>query len=120
MRFCIILGAAKAGTTSLFNYLAQHPEILPCGNKEPNFFSKYYDKGYDWYLSLWNNDTIENKLLLEATVNYTNSPSFPDVSTNMLEFHRNYHVPMKFIYIMREPIERIESHYSYNYAHIVN
>lgn len=38
-RLCIILGAAKCGTTSLFSYLAQHPDIAGCSNKDPNYFS---------------------------------------------------------------------------------
>jgi hypothetical protein len=34
----LIAGVAKAGTTSLFNYLAQHPEICPSGVKETRYF----------------------------------------------------------------------------------
>ena len=101
MRFCIILGAGKSGTTSLFNYLAEHPEMAPCHNKEPNFFTRYYDKGYNWYLSLWDKDVLENKILLEATTNYTYSSMSLDASNNMLDFYNKHDVSMKFIYIMR-------------------
>ena len=34
-----VIGAAKAGTTSLQHYLAQHPEIFMAAVKEPNFFA---------------------------------------------------------------------------------
>jgi len=34
-----IVGAARAGTTSLYNYLNQHPDIFMCPIKEPNYFS---------------------------------------------------------------------------------
>lgn len=41
MRFpdFILIGAAKSGTTALFYYLAQHPEIFACPVREPNFFA---------------------------------------------------------------------------------
>jgi hypothetical protein len=35
-----IVGAAKAGTTSLYQYLSQHPAVYMCPIKEPNFFAK--------------------------------------------------------------------------------
>ena len=33
-----LVGAPKCGTTSLYMYLKQHPEIYMSGNKEPHFF----------------------------------------------------------------------------------
>ena len=44
-----VLGASKAGTTSLHYYLAQHPDILMCDPKEPPFFRLEYARGPDWY-----------------------------------------------------------------------
>jgi hypothetical protein len=35
----ILIGAAKAGTSSVYSYLAQHPDIFMCTPKEPNFFA---------------------------------------------------------------------------------
>ena len=37
--FALIIGTMKGGTTSLFAYLAEHPQISPCRQKEPRFFS---------------------------------------------------------------------------------
>ena len=34
----LIIGAAKAGTTALYHYLRQHPDIFACAVREPNFF----------------------------------------------------------------------------------
>lgn len=116
MRFCIILGAMKAGTTSLFNYLAQHPQIAPSKEKEPSFFSHHYDKGLEYYLSLWKKEDVESKWLLEASVNYTKYPAFKESSHNLLDFTKKNDVNLKFIYIMRDPIERLESQYTYSYA----
>lgn len=47
----LIIGAAKCGTTSLYNYLLQHPQVLPCFTKEVHYFDYYYHKGEKWYRS---------------------------------------------------------------------
>jgi hypothetical protein len=44
-----LLGASKAGTTSLHYYLAQHPDILMSDPKEPPFFRLEYERGPAWY-----------------------------------------------------------------------
>lgn len=46
---CIIVGAQKAGTTSLFAYLAQHPQMLEPSSKEVHYFDYNYHRGGDWY-----------------------------------------------------------------------
>lgn len=116
MRFCIILGAMKAGTTSLFHYLSQHPEIAPCQEKEPSFFSHHYEKGIEYYLGLWEKQDLETKILLESSTNYTKHPSFACSSRNILEFAQKYDVNIKFVYIMRNPLKRLVSQYTYSYA----
>ena len=35
----LVIGAGKSGTTSLYNYLRQHPQIFMSPTKEPNFFA---------------------------------------------------------------------------------
>lgn len=47
----LIIGAAKCGTTSLYNYLLQHPQVLPCFTKEVHYFDYNYHKGEQWYRS---------------------------------------------------------------------
>src|SRR5436305_2012500 len=47
----IIIGVQKGGTTSLYNYLVEHPGIAPIYIKEPHFFDLYYSKGPAWYRS---------------------------------------------------------------------
>ena len=37
--YILIIGAMKCGTTTLFDLLAQHPQIAPCKPKEPGFFA---------------------------------------------------------------------------------
>ncbi len=38
----IIIGAMKSGTTSLYNYLIQHPRIIAAQKKEVHFFDKHF------------------------------------------------------------------------------
>ncbi len=47
----IVIGAGKAGSTSLYNYLDSHPRIFGSRIKELMYFASKYDKGLDWYLS---------------------------------------------------------------------
>ncbi len=44
-----IIGAAKAGTTSLFAWLLEHPDVEGPAHKELNYFSYYHYRGTDWY-----------------------------------------------------------------------
>ncbi|HBE53503.1 MAG TPA: sulfotransferase, partial [Cyanobacteria bacterium UBA11369] len=45
----IIIGAQKSGTTSLYNYLIQHPQVVPARTKEVHYFDLNFDKGIEWY-----------------------------------------------------------------------
>jgi hypothetical protein len=46
----LVIGAPKAGTTSLFEYLRTHPELHLPRFKETNFFLDHtYGRGIDWY-----------------------------------------------------------------------
>lgn len=46
--FCVI-GAAKAGTTSLYTWLGEHPFVAPASRKEIHYFTYCYKHGVDWY-----------------------------------------------------------------------
>jgi len=116
--FALIIGAMKCGTTSLFNCLVQHPEIAGCKYKEPHFFSKAenFAKGFDYYQNLWDQQDLTPKIALEATPGYTKvthqDPA--NAAANIAQVQQEYGVEFKFIYIMRDPLERIESHYLHN------
>lgn len=109
--FALIVGAAKSGTTSLFHYLAEHPEISGCSIKEPHFFTdeEKLSKGFDWYRQLWTWDPASHKVALEASTGYTKLPYFPNAAERIAEAPAQF----KFIYVMRNPLERIESHYGH-------
>lgn len=107
----LIIGAMKAGTTSLFAYLKTHPEIYMPTNKEPNFFSdeNVRTKGIKWYESLFNAGK-DCKAIGEGSVNYSKYPHYKKVPERIHSFFPD----MKLIYVLRSPIERIYSHYLHN------
>lgn len=47
----IIIGASKCGTTSLYNYLTQHPSVVPARTKEIHYFDLFFQHGSAWYQS---------------------------------------------------------------------
>lgn len=105
----IIIGAMKCGTTSLFNYLAAHPEIAPCSTKEPDFFCRDDFRALDLagYFSLWGWQDGVHKIAIEASANYTKIPSNPDCAERIASVRD---LDVRFIYCMRDPFDRIESH----------
>lgn len=106
----IIIGAMKCGTTSLHHYLNLHPEIHMSPVKELDFFitEKNWRKGLAWYQSQF----IEPaKVIGESSPNYTKYPAFRDVPKRMSAL-----IPdAKLIYLVRDPIKRIVSHYLHQY-----
>lgn len=105
--YAIIIGAMKCGTTSLYSYLQGHPEICPAIRKEPEFFSEHQRHGVrvENYSDLWDFDASHHKYALEASTGYSKYPSEPNVPANI---HRHGIEP-KFIYIIRNPFERMQS-----------
>ncbi len=114
-RFAIIAGAAKCGTSSLFQYLAQHPAIAPSDPKEPNFFAsdENWAKGRAWYESLFAFDPNQHKWAMDGSTYYTKHPDFTNAPERMLAFGGEYRI----IYIVRDPIERVESHLRHRLMH---
>ncbi|MEM9843202.1 MAG: sulfotransferase domain-containing protein [Pseudomonadota bacterium] len=108
-RYIIIIGAMKSGTTTLFDVLAQHPEIAPASNKEPGFFAfeDIHAQGYDWFDGLFDFNPDQHRYRLEASTDYTKTPFVTGVWERMTA---REDVEVKLIYIMRHPLRRMESH----------
>lgn len=104
-----IIGAMKSGTTSLHEYLNEHPDIFMSDVKEPGYFAEcmnYYPKELAWYESLFK-DVKDEKIVGESSTNYTKLPICTDVVQKIWEFNPD----ARFIYLMRNPINRVISHY---------
>ena len=107
--YSILIGAMKSGTTSLYSYLVQHPQICECKTKEPNFFSNPLNERIaEKYRELWEFDDSRHRYVLEGSTAYTKYPERKDVPESI---SRSGIDPL-FIYILRDPFERIESHYN--------
>jgi Sulfotransferase domain len=104
----IIIGGLKCGTTSIHHYLGLHPEIQMSKPKELNFFVEglNWDLGLDWYRGRFDG---RFPVRGESSPHYTNLPRFEGVAERI---HR--HVPdARLIYMVRDPISRILSHWSH-------
>ncbi len=106
-----VIGAMKSGTTSLHEYLNTHPQIAMSEWKEPAFFVEELTlrRGEDWYLSLFKNDE-RYRFLGESSTHYTRLPVFQGVAERLYRFNPG----ARLIYIMRDPFERVVSHYWHN------
>ncbi|NJN88394.1 MAG: sulfotransferase domain-containing protein [Leptolyngbyaceae cyanobacterium SL_7_1] len=105
----VIIGAMKCGTSSLHRYLSCHPQIAMAPAKELDFFvkEKNWQRGVTWYRSQFADAPIRG----EASPNYTRYPIFQGVPERMHQL-----IPdAKLIYLVRDPVRRILSHYLHNY-----
>jgi hypothetical protein len=100
-----VIGAAKCGTTSLHEYLDQHPEISMSGEKELDFFVPDKSRGSrEWYESQFD---ASAPVRGESSVSYT---CYPDL-TGVPERIHTLIPDARFVYLVRDPIDRIVSHY---------
>lgn len=101
----LIPGAPKSGTTSLHSYLSLHPSVYMLASKEPHFFShdEEYSKGIEWYERLFS-EAMGTPVRGESSTSYMAFPKVVDRIAGALE-------APKFIFLLRNPIERIASQY---------
>jgi len=107
----IVIGAMKSGTTSLFHYLQAHPQAYLSPLKEVEFFveEKNWRRGFDWYRAQFAGAGPGTVAVGEASTAYTKFPEFQGVPERIAE-----HIPdVRLIYVVRDPIERIRSHYQH-------
>jgi hypothetical protein len=116
----LILGAAKSGTTSLYYYLDQHPDVFMSPVKELRFFAyeggvpplngpgdqhanRYVVTEWEEYLSIFRGATDES-IRGEASPIYLYDPNAPE------RIHRRL-PEVLLIAILRNPVDRAYSHY---------
>ncbi len=104
----VVIGAAKAGTTSLYALLDRHPDIFMPTVKEPEFFARdeLYAKGLPSYAQAYE-AAKPGQTVGEASTLYSLSPLFPDTASRIAQ-----HIPhAKLVYVLREPVGRAYSYY---------
>jgi hypothetical protein len=124
MRFppeAFIIGAQKAGTTSLATLLGAQPGILLANPKEPRFFTRNYERGMAWYQSCFAG--AEDQILIDATPGYSAAPTerfpllaaeAPDPTHEAARRIFETSPDARFIYLVRDPAARSYSAYWHN------
>ena len=115
----LVIGAAKSGTTSLYHYLGQHPQVYVSPVKEPNFFALEGEKpdfrapGSEERINSWSVTDVEayralfegageEEALGEASAMYLYSEKAPG--------RIRHHLPnTKLVAVLRDPVERAYS-----------
>lgn len=109
----IVIGCQKCATTSLYDYLIQHPDISAATEKEIHFFDSNYNVGITWYRSFFPTvffkkfSKIKQRKFVtgEASPMYIFNPVVPKRMSKILP-------DVKLIAILRNPIDRAYSHYN--------
>ena len=99
----IIAGASKTGSTWLVRCFDEHPEVF-APLITPEYFSTNFDKGQDWYESLYAQPG-DAKVLVDKSTSYIVDPEAP---ARMHACAPDAHL----IFMLRDPIERANSHYN--------
>ncbi len=101
----ILIGAQKAGTTTLYDWIAQHPDVYgPEGMKDFPFFcdETYYQKGIKWFENNFSH-IKEQRIILHGNVNYL---YFSEISAKRIN---QYNPDVKLIALLRNPVDRAYS-----------
>jgi len=114
----IIIGGQKCGTTTLYDYLIQHPSVISAARKEVHFFDNdyHYAMGLKRYRVQFPTNSYKNKIKKrynnqgitgEASPNYLSHPLVPKRIFESIPL-------VKLIVILRNPVDRAYSEYHMN------
>ncbi len=108
----LIIGAMKAGTTSLYEYLLRHPQFVEPLVKEIRYFAWEADKPLDWYWAHFAamSQIQPGQVTGEASPGYIFHPLAPERVASVLP-------DAKLIALLRDPISRAVSHYHHARRH---
>jgi hypothetical protein len=102
----IIVGAMKSGTSTLFSYLRQHPQIIGSHKKEVHFFDRHYPEGSHWYRAHfpYSYNVRQGSITGEASPFYLLCPPIPERINALIP-------DVRLIALLRNPVDRAISHY---------
>ena len=106
----MFLGAAKSATTTYYDILKNHNEVFVPKFKEPHFFNfdNNFSKGIDWYSQTYFGNVSREKAIIDFTPTYLYSNLCAERIFNCLG------PKMKFVVILRNPVDRAYSHYNHS------
>lgn len=105
----LIIGGQRCGTTSLYRYLAAHPDVRPATGKELQYFSLHHRRPVRWYRAHFP-VRPEGQQSFEASPYYLFDPEVPARAAAVLPGAR-------FVALVRDPVERAYSHYLHSRAY---
>jgi hypothetical protein len=100
----VIIGAQRAGTTSLYEWICAQDKVVPAHRKEVHYFDFYYARGTNWYRS-WFPVDKPGQVTGEASPYML----FHDLSPQRAA--KDLPATTRFIALLREPVDRAVSHY---------
>jgi hypothetical protein len=105
----LLIGAMKAGTTSLYHYLKVHPQVAMPRYKAPEFFvaEANWHRGVEWYRRQFPPVGPEVLAIGEASNAYSKYPRFRGVPKRVASLLPD----ARLLYVVRDPLSRIRSHY---------
>lgn len=101
--FFVGIGAQKCASTWLYQILSDHPEVALSATKELDFFSHWYNRGYQWYEQHW---TLTPSVLAFGEV----SPSY-FCETAVPERLKRYNPNARILLSLRDPVDRAVSNH---------
>jgi hypothetical protein len=105
----LVIGAMKAGTTSLWHQLRVHPQVFMPEVKELHYFSNTarLARGLDWYRGQFELAGEDAVAIGEASTNYTKYPRLTGTPGRIAGV-----IPdVRLVYLVRDPFSRMRSHY---------
>jgi hypothetical protein len=105
----LIIGAQKAGTTSLHTYLCEHSCVPAAAKKEVHFFDHEFHRGTDWYRAHFQRYKGVSTLSGESTPYYLFHPLAPERAAEVLP-------DCKLIVLLRNPVDRAFSQHNHERA----
>lgn len=109
----VIVGAAKAGTTSLYTWLCAHPYIARAGAKEIDYFSYHHYRGVDWYRHFFPTDVERAEFAAEHGRPFLTGEASPSYLLDRNAPARAAKVVpgAKLIVNLRDPVDRAYSQF---------
>jgi hypothetical protein len=110
-----LIGAQKCSTTFLADCIAAHPQVELSKPKEPDFFTRHFSKGQDWYRRCFRQ--TKDHVLLDASTSYSMAPTDPEQWKpdnpvwRVAERISLVSPQAKLIYVVRDPVARVHSSY---------
>lgn len=104
----LVIGAQKAGTTSLYHYLMQSPDVRRAAKKEVHFFDHHFGRGESWYRTWFPVDeTGRDWVTGEASPSYLLHPAVPARVARLLP-------NVRLVVLLRHPVARAYSHFQHS------